>query len=189
MPEASSLSSVAYNELVAQIQIGAYVLGGFVVVVSILGLIYYIQRSRKASRLDTIAQLDLTARSTSLTPEEKAKIRAAQARLIQQTHLSEQKKTALSPSTLLADPLVAQLKERAALKQRGLDDKIPPVPAGTDSSAESEPLPASSFPMSDAGNEVELPPDVLKMAELGLITEEELATIRQRIQQKKSSLG
>lgn len=47
----------------------------------------------------------------------------------------------------------------------------------------------SSSPASSADDDVALPPDVMTMAQLGLISAEELANIKQRIRAKRNDLG
>jgi hypothetical protein len=109
-------------------------------------------------------------KTVNLTPEERAKIRAAQMRRLQKTLDQPAPKGPVSPELLLmADPEVQALEEAARNKKlQAQASTISTKPV----EAPSEELP-------------ELPEDVLKMAQLGLITEEELMTIRLRLAEKR----
>jgi hypothetical protein len=176
MPYASSDFSTSLTLLVY---------GGIALVLIILVTILilrFLRRTTTGTTYDTIAQLDITAKGVQLTQEEKARIRAAQARLIARTTEEQARRRQLTPATLLADPEVLRLKEQARIareEKRQLSDQ--------GNLAQLEANHRITAPPSEV-EPVELPPDVIKMAELGLITAEELDNIRERIRQKKSQL-
>jgi hypothetical protein len=150
-----------------------------VIIVSILSLRLF-RGSSSGGGYDTIAQLDLTAKAVQLTQEEKARIRAAQARLIARTAEEQTRRRQVTPATLLADPEVLRLEEQARLAR---EEKRQLSGQGYLAQLEAQ---HRITPPSQEADPVELPPDVLKMAELGLISPEELDNIRERIRQKKS---
>jgi hypothetical protein len=104
-----------------------------------------------------------------LTEEELKQVRAAMAR-----RLTDQLKTkapAAKPETLLFDPEVMALEEKARAKEQAKAD-IPPL------DAPQPPSPPAPSPGEEP--EVPLPPEIEALAAKGLITQEELETIRKR---------
>ena len=121
-----------------------------------------------------------------LTEEESRRVRAALSRQVARQVLTS--KTSGGVGSLLADPEVRRLEalaaEKAARKQSDEpDDEPSPGPA-----------PAAPLPVSGAARDIAsgglpepaLPPDVLTMVEMGLITAEELEIIKSRAREKQA---
>ena len=141
-----------------------------------------VMRAKRANKLDNVLGMSIEDISDMrskglLTPEETAKVRAAMAR--QMTRSLSQKPTF---ENLTSDPEILRLEELARQKREAretggqplfdLPAQVPPAPSDTNQPPNH--------------NDVQLPPDVLSMADLGLITPEELERIKDRIRTKKS---
>lgn len=120
-----------------------------------------------------------------LTEDELKRVRAAMAKQV--------RKSALAPppgagtgglnaeALLMSDPLVRQLEAAAETKKTA--ESAP----GQISVYDGVPAPGQAAPA--PADDTALPPDVLKMAELGLIAPDELEAIRARVRAKKAGLG
>ena len=144
-----------------------------------------ITRAKRTNKLDNVLGMSIEDISEMrskglLTPEETAKVRAAMAR--QMTRALSQKPTF---ENLTTDPDILRLEELARQKREAREGGGQPLfnepgRAPSASSGTNQPY---------ANSDVQLPPDVLSMADLGLITPEELERIKDRIRSQKSDAG
>jgi hypothetical protein len=139
-----------------------------------LMLVMYKLRSGRATAPDlTLSFDDVSSLKEKglLTEEEMKRVRAAMARQVA-GRLSAKRPTT-KPETLLYDPEVIALEEKARAKQSQM-------PADEHHGAE-QPQKQPEPP----ADEVPLPPGIETLAEQGLITPEELAAIRKRAAERK----
>ena len=181
-----------YNEFFANWQsIALVALLIVLIVVVLIGML--LVRARRGNTLDnvlgmTIDDVGRMQNKGLLTPEETAKVRQAMAR-----QMTRQFAAKPAGSDLLADPEVQRLEELARLRREaqmsateGGATTSHPEPAGglLDQIPGARPDPAAA-----PDDDIALPPDVLGMAQLGLITPEELERIKQRIREKRTGTG
>jgi hypothetical protein len=165
-------------------------------VVAILGLFVFItftvifQRARRPKGMDglpgmTLNDVDSLKKKGLLTPEEAARVRTAVAKQV--TTQMSARPSPFTPATLVADPDVQRLEALAQAKAtaKAQDSRTADSASGD---ADSGPQ-ARANTATSADDDVELPPDVLGMVQLGLITPEELARIRERARQKRRAAG
>lgn len=162
------------------------------IVVVLIGML--LVRSRRTNSLDnvlgmTIDDVGKMQNKGLLTPDETAKVRQAMAR--QMTRKLAPKPT---ETDLLTDPEVRRLEELARLKResRTADQATGttrPTQAAQDGGLLDQIPGALSAADLTTDDDVPLPPDVVSMAQLGLITAEELERIKQRIREKRSGTG
>ena len=149
-------------------------------VVVVIGTI--VTRSKRSNQLDNVLGMSIEDISDMrnkglLTPEETAKVRAAMAR--QMARSFSQKP---SFNNLTSDPEILRLEELARQKREAREAGGKPL----FDEQESAPTHLSDTTQPPPANDVQLPPDVVSMADLGLITPEELERIKDRIRAKKS---
>lgn len=135
-------------------------------------LVMYKFRSGRGSSAEVGLAFDDISRLKEkglLTEEELKKVRAAMARRL--TDQLKTKATAAKPETLLFDPEVMALEEKARAKEQARAN-TPPL------DATQAPLPPAA--PQQAQPEVPLPPDIEALVAKGLITQEELEAIRRR---------
>lgn len=149
------------------------------VVISVVALVIFLLvmlfmyklRMGRGSAADISLSFDDVSRLKEkglLTEEEMKRVRAAMAR-----RLAEQLKprqTTAKPEALLYDPEVMALEEKARAKQAQMSDPATPSPQPSGSQAAPADSPAKA----------QLPSDIEALVQQGLITPEELATIRKR---------
>lgn len=170
-------------------------LGAFVAVFLLLILVIILRKVRGVRRADmvfgmTIDDVGNLKQKGLLTEEESKAVKQALARQFARQH---QIQTAgQKPADLLADPEIIRLQQQAEERRRATVDQLaaaanrqqtdapPPAPQ-----TQASPAPASA---EDEEGDVQLPPDVLTMAELGLITAEELESIKRRTRERKRAL-
>jgi len=143
-----------------------------------------VTRAKRSNRLDNVLGMSIEDISDMrskglLTPEETAKVRAAMAR--QMARSLSQKPTF---DSLGSDPEILRLEELARQKREAREAGALPLNWETSDA----PVPSGGN-QSTADDDVQLPPDVMSMADLGLITPEELERIKDRIRSKKSESG
>lgn len=119
-----------------------------------------------------------------LTPEEMKRVREALSRQVVKQY-SVQQGPKSGANALLHDPEVRRLEVLADAKAREKERMLaarqePPVPQFTLKTEASDAL------IPEPNGDVELPPDVLTMVQLGLITADELERIKERIRAKHS---
>ena len=164
-------------------------------VVAILGLFVFIsftiifQKVRRPKRSDDVLGMSLTDvdalnKKGLLTPEEAARVRKAVAKQV--TTKMAERPSPYTPATLIADPDVQRLESLAKAKAAAQAQAAQPVAPGE---FDTEPQAPQEATRAMAEDDVELPPDVLGMVQLGLITPEELARIRERARQKRRDAG
>lgn len=157
-------------------------------------------------------------KSGLLTEEEAARVRAAMKKQVAQQQAAAMRPTLKGELGLLSDPEVQRLEALAEARQKaGQSRKATSRPVQPGQEEPAHPLttsaapggaPSSGPPAGESGgterpvfrprasaapppasaDDVPLPPDVVKMAELGLITPEELERIRERIRARKQEL-
>lgn len=194
-----------------------YFLGAFIVIFFLLVITIISRKLRGARKADfnfgmSMEDVGDLKRKGLLTDEESRAVRQALAR--QFTKQFDQKPK-LTPDMLLADPDVLKLREQAEQKRQaalGLAERLEQIPKpAAQSPIAPMPLPADPFatPQAEAGpgvsaatseapkteeakaeeeEDVALPPDIVTMAELGLITPEELENIKARTRAKRREL-
>jgi hypothetical protein len=164
-----------------------------VILFVIMVLFFLFGRTRRANRLDnvlgmTIDDVGALQQKGLLTPEETAKVRQALAR--QFTRALADKGQHPGEAALLGDPEVQRLEEiarrKAAARAAGLSTE--PDSVG-DRAGPPGPAPTQQAVPSIGDDDVPLPPDVLSMVQLGLITPEELERIKERIRAKRGASG
>ena len=157
-------------------------------------------------------------KSGLLTEEEAARVREAMKKQVARQQAAAMRPPIPGELGLLSDPEVQRLEALAEARQKsGQSRKVPYTAAPpadgqsvrpstsveapeTAPSAETPAAPAGSterlvfrphtspIPAPPPADDVPLPPDVVKMAELGLITAEELERIKERIRTRKQEL-
>jgi hypothetical protein len=167
-------------------------------VVAILGLFVFIifavifQKARRPKSTDnilsmTLGDVDSLNKKGLLTPEEAARVRRAVAKQV--TSQLQERPSPYTPATLLADPEVQRLEAlaqaRAAEAALREAEQAHPTDILTAALQSSEPPPQAQQPDGD----VELPPDVMSMVQLGLITPGELERIKERARTKRREAG
>ena len=162
------------------------------IVVVLIGML--LVRARRGNSLDnvlgmTIDDVGRMQNKGLLTPEETAKVRQAMARQMSR-QLAAKPAAGGDP---LADPEVRRLEELARLRREAqmsaAEGGIPVSRPETQGGLLDQIPGAQPDATAGADDDVALPPDVLGMAQLGLITPEELERIRQRIREKRSGTG
>lgn len=189
--------------------IGAVGLGVLLIAFYLFAIIYRkIQKNKSPDMMAGISYLDVTglAKQGLLTPEEQAKVRQAMSRQLNRQQQASSRPQLPGELGLLADPEVQRLEALAQARQRGeaTETAAMPTPAKPSTTMKPElqhparpipdqppeipvfidPIPAD-WGAPSTQEDVVLPPDVLAMAESGLITPEELEAIKQRMRAKK----
>jgi hypothetical protein len=140
-------------------------------------IIVFLWRLRSGNeKVIGLAPMDLSKSSIGLTPEELRRIRQAQARHLEKMTQNAGPKP--RPDHLIYDPEVLKLADVAAAKRQEEAMASQDIP--------NQPNRSSADPENQ--NMDPLPSDVLKMAELGLISPEELEAIRKRVLAKKQQI-
>lgn len=187
-------------------------LGALLILFYIFAIIFRkMQKGKQPDVMAGLTYLDVTGlgKEGLLTPEEQAKIRQAMSRQIARQQQATTRTTTTLPGelSLLADPEVQRLEALAKAKQRGEatppssppfpgTTAVPPTETAHPAKPGQEPPPVENFPEvidpipSDwvppaQTEDVELPSDVLALAEKGLITPEELEKIKARMRARK----
>jgi hypothetical protein len=191
----SSLKEVGFDPVYLYYMAGAGIL---LVVFYIVLVVVSRNKSSKADRsLSGLASIDISGMKSKglLTEEELAKVRQAMSRQVtrQLNTASAKPQPGLKADLLLlADPDVQRLEALADAKQQVAEKppmrQNPPSQSSraptTDSFAPVDPV----LPVRGLDSDVVLPPDVQSMADMGLISPEEVENIKQRIKAKKQAI-
>lgn len=162
------------------------------IVVLILALVIFRKFAKRRGRNladDSGLNLMSMKQKNLLTPEEMRMVSQAIARRMAEKDTKKRSETPLTTSTLLYDPEVVRLQEEAMAKRQQEQEQAP-VGAGTDGTVERvrpEDFSVVGQVASDgdegmAGSEeIPLPPEVQQLADAGILTEEEIENVRQRL--------
>lgn len=167
------------------------------IVVLILALVIFRKLSkRRGSNLTDDTGLNLMAlkQKNLLTPEEMRMVSQAIARRMAEKETQNKMQAPLTTSTLLYDPEVVRLQEEAMAKRQQAEQEAslkttaeePGEQAGAVDS-----LGVSQTTLSEDGGSTEkelpLPPEVQQLADAGILTEEEIENVRQRLRARGQS--
>jgi hypothetical protein len=169
-----------------------YVVAAFLAIFLLLIITIMMRKVRGVRKADVVFGMSIddvgNLKSKGLLTEEESKaVRHALARqLSKQYNLTG---TAPKPGDLLADPEVLRLQAEAEERRKAAARA---QVAGISSQETKTPVPtapaSATAAVASDDEDVQLPPDVLTMAELGLITKEELENIKARARQKRQEL-
>jgi hypothetical protein len=190
----SSLRELGFDPAYLYYAAGAGVLlVGFYIVLVVVSK----NKSSKADRtLSGLASIDISGMKSKglLTEEELAKVRQAMSRQVTRqlnTASAKPQPGLKADMLLLTDPDVQRLEALADAKQQVAEKPIlsNPPPQGSRAPA-NDPFAPVEPVLSPGGPEpdVILPPDVQSMADMGLISPEEVENIKQRIKAKKQAI-
>ena len=168
-----------------------YFLGAFLAIFLLLIITVIMRKVRGVRRAEmvfgmTIDDVGSLKQKGLLTEEESKAVRQALARQFarqQQVQMSGAK-----PTDLLADPEILRLQQLAEERRKNAATARVAPPMETVTQRETpEPIleAAAAETTLPPEDDVELPPDILTMAEMGLITAEELENIKERTRARK----
>lgn len=167
-------------------------------------IIRKIQKGKRPDMMSGVPYLDVTGMGKQglLTPEEMSRVRASMSRQVAKRNTHTLPSGLPVELALMADPDVQRLEalasEKAKEPRTTIDEAKPQPPQPASDVVETVLFPQKqdfpdtidplNLPGSNSVEEMQLPADVIKMAELGLISSDELERIKQRIRDKRNQL-